>query len=230
METDVFPTRERNALIAALKPSAVDGTSIKFSLGQQNARAGSPQSGQEGTGVTNTWNENGRLVRTFSCWTADVRHLGVCSLPSGVPLRGPGTSLDIRLLVVSIETPGSGGSESVAVGLRGPLGWDGATGPANIAAYVSLSRMVRVVSCRKQLVRPWLMSSREEARTQRQVLGACWRAPSSRPSLLPRWLFACLRFVAKVWPRFRMWCCISQQAPLALSSSGKWEDIKMDFE
>jgi len=43
-------------------------------------------------------------------------------VPSGVPLRGPDMSLDMRLLVVSIETPGSVGSVSMAVGLRGPLG------------------------------------------------------------------------------------------------------------
>ena len=43
-------------------------------------------------------------------------------VPSGVPLRGPDMSLDMRLLVVSIETPGSVGSVSMAVGLRDPLG------------------------------------------------------------------------------------------------------------
>ena len=43
-------------------------------------------------------------------------------VPSGMPFRGPDISLDMRLLVVSIETPGSDGSESMAVGLSGPLG------------------------------------------------------------------------------------------------------------
>jgi len=46
-------------------------------------------------------------------------------------------SLDMRLFVVSIETLGSDGSESMAVGLSGPLGGDRATGPANTAAYVA---------------------------------------------------------------------------------------------
>jgi len=41
---------------------------------------------------------------------------------SAMPLRGPDMSLDMRLLVVSIETPGSDGFESVAVGFSGPLG------------------------------------------------------------------------------------------------------------
>jgi len=46
--------------------------------------------------------------------------LGV--VPSGMPLRGPDMSLDMRLLDVSIETPDSEGSESMAVGLSVPLG------------------------------------------------------------------------------------------------------------
>jgi hypothetical protein len=41
---------------------------------------------------------------------------------SGMPLSGPDMSLDMRLLVVSIETPGSDVYESMAVGLSGPLG------------------------------------------------------------------------------------------------------------
>jgi len=47
-------------------------------------------------------------------------------------------SLDLRLLVVSDETPESDGSESMAVGLIVPLGRDGATGLASTAAYVAL--------------------------------------------------------------------------------------------
>jgi len=43
-------------------------------------------------------------------------------VPSGVPLRGPDMSLDMRLSDVSIETPDSDESESMAVGLSVPLG------------------------------------------------------------------------------------------------------------
>ena len=43
-------------------------------------------------------------------------------VPSAMSLRGPDMSLDLHLLVVSIEKPGSDGSESIAVGLSGPLG------------------------------------------------------------------------------------------------------------
>ena len=57
--------------------------------------------------------------------------------PSGMPLRGPDMSLDMRLEGVCIETPDSEGSESMAVGLRVPLGRDGAALAANTAAYVA---------------------------------------------------------------------------------------------
>ena len=43
-------------------------------------------------------------------------------VPSGLSLRGPDISLDMRLLTVSEETSDSDGSESMAVGLIGPLG------------------------------------------------------------------------------------------------------------
>ena len=43
-------------------------------------------------------------------------------VPSGVSLRGPDMSLDMRLLTVSDKTAGSDGSESMAVGLSDPLG------------------------------------------------------------------------------------------------------------
>jgi len=42
--------------------------------------------------------------------------------PSGVSLRGPDMSLDMRLLAVSDETAGSDMSESMAVCLSEPLG------------------------------------------------------------------------------------------------------------
>jgi len=62
-----------------------------------------------------------------------------------MPLRGPDMS-DMRLEGVSMETPDSEGSESMAVGLGVPLGSDGAALP--------LPRMDRVAGCWKQLVRP----------------------------------------------------------------------------
>ena len=43
-------------------------------------------------------------------------------VPSGMSLRGPDMSLDIRLLAVLGETAGSDGIESMTVGLNVPLG------------------------------------------------------------------------------------------------------------
>jgi len=43
-------------------------------------------------------------------------------VPSGLSRRGPDMSLDMRLLTVSVETADSDRSESMAVGLSGPLG------------------------------------------------------------------------------------------------------------
>ena len=42
-------------------------------------------------------------------------------VPSGMPFRGPDISLDMRLLFVSVETPGSNASQCMAVDLSGPL-------------------------------------------------------------------------------------------------------------
>jgi hypothetical protein len=43
-------------------------------------------------------------------------------VPTGMPLRGPDMSLDMRLFAVSDETAGSDGSEPMAVGMSGPRG------------------------------------------------------------------------------------------------------------
>ena len=43
-------------------------------------------------------------------------------VPSGLSLRGLDMSLDMRLFTVSDEAGGSDESESMAVGLSGPLG------------------------------------------------------------------------------------------------------------
>jgi len=55
-------------------------------------------------------------------------------------------SLNMRLLTVSDETAGSGGSESMAVGLSKQLGSNGATGPSKAAAYVTPPSGGRVAS------------------------------------------------------------------------------------
>jgi len=53
--------------------------------------------------------------------TAMMATLAFAVVPSGFSLRGPDMSFDMRLLVVSVGTPGLDGSESMVVGLSGPL-------------------------------------------------------------------------------------------------------------
>jgi len=65
---------------------------------------------------------------------------------SGMPLRGPYMSLDMRMLVLSDETPDSVGSNSTTVGLIVPIGQDEATGPGRTAAYVASPLIVWGVS------------------------------------------------------------------------------------
>jgi len=123
--TPFFPSRDRSALTAALTPSAVDGTTTNFSPFSWTVRL----PGQEARNqARNEWasltpeikigvllgrSPAGRQV--LATWAFEV-------MSSGMSLRDPDMSLDMRLLVVSVETPYSDGSASMAVGLSGPLG------------------------------------------------------------------------------------------------------------
>jgi len=59
-------------------------------------------------------------------------------VPSGLSLSGPDMSLDMRLLIVSVEIENSEGSDSMAVGLIDPMPEGGTTDPAKTAAYTTL--------------------------------------------------------------------------------------------
>ena len=86
-------------------------------------------------------------------------------VPSGLPLKCPDMSLDMRLLAVSDKTAGSDWSEPVAEGLSGSLDRDGATGPA-----AGSSLFARDCRCtRRQRRRPI-------ARRWAQVCGLEWLA------------------------------------------------------
>ena len=63
----------------------------------------------------------------LATWTSIV-------VPTGMPLRGPDMSVDMRPCAVSEETAGSDGSDPLAVGLSGPLVLCGAAGVATTAA------------------------------------------------------------------------------------------------
>jgi len=120
----VFPVKGSSALTAALNPSAVDGTTFNFSPFSWAVRppgqVARNQARNERVSLTPEIKMGVLLGRSpagghpFTTWAFAV-------VPSGVPLRGPDMSLDMPLLVVFILTPSSDGSESMAVGLSGPL-------------------------------------------------------------------------------------------------------------
>ena len=120
----VLPIKDLCALTATLNPSAVDGTTITFS--PFSWTVGPP--GQDARNQTR--NERAPLTLEIKMAVflgrcpADRQALATwaCAVvPPGLLFRRPDMSLDMRLLVVSIETPFSDGSESIAVGLSGPL-------------------------------------------------------------------------------------------------------------
>jgi hypothetical protein len=128
------------ALTAAWNPSALDRTTINFSLlswavgppGQearnQARKARTSLKPAIKVGVLLGRCPAGKQV--LATWAFEV-------VPSGLSLRGLDMSLDMHLLSVSVETVGSDRSKSMAVALSGPLVCYGATGQANRAAYIT---------------------------------------------------------------------------------------------
>ena len=102
-----FPSRDRNALTAALNPSAVDGTTINFSpfiwAIRPPAQDARNRARNEQVSLTPEMKmdlllghyPSGR--QALATWAFEV-------VPSGMPLRGPDMSLDMVLLVISDET------------------------------------------------------------------------------------------------------------------------------
>ena len=138
METHTLPTsRDRSALTAALKPLAVDGTTISFSAFSWSVRPpgqdARKQTRKERVSRNPEIKMGAILGRSPAGKQAFVTWAWVV-VPSGLSLRGPDMSIGMRLLTVSYETADSVGSESMAVSLSDPLGWNGATGPAKAAA------------------------------------------------------------------------------------------------
>jgi len=123
--TPSFPSRDRCALTAALNPSAVDGTTINFSPFSWAIRPPGQDARNQARKVRVSLTPNIKMFallgrspagrQALSTWAFEVA-------PSGMPLREPDMSLDMRLLVVTDETPDSDGSDSMAVGLNVPLG------------------------------------------------------------------------------------------------------------
>ena len=84
---------------------------------------------------------------TIFCWEAGVDHLGVGSGAIWLVAQRSRHVARMRLLTVSDATAGSDVSDSMAVGLSDPLGWNGATGQDKAVAYVTPPSGARVAGC-----------------------------------------------------------------------------------
>jgi len=216
--TPSFPSRESSALTATLNPSAVDGTTINFWHFRLAVRPPEQVACNQARKVRPSPKPEIKMVVLLGCSPSGRDVLATSAwlvVPSGLSLRGPYMSVDMRLLVISDVTLGSEWSESMSVSLSDPLDWSGATGPASTDAYFTppsdgLSYRLPTADC-----------SLVTDGTQRHVLDACLRAPSIRPSLPASWLCACPRahglLVWRLWPRFQMCCWGSQGAELSSS-------------
>ena len=121
MKTPSPTSRERSTLIVALNPSAVNGTTINFSLFIGAVRPpGQDSSNQARVSLTPVI-RMGVLLGHLPVGK-EVLAIWACQLvPSGLSLRDTDVSLDMRLLAVSDETTGSDRSEPMAAGLSDPL-------------------------------------------------------------------------------------------------------------
>jgi hypothetical protein len=123
--TPSFPLRDHSALTMARNPSTVDGKTINFSpfswavrlpgldTHNQARKAWVSLKPEIKMGVLSGHSPAGKQV--LATWVFGV-------VPSGLSLRGPDMSLDMRLLAVLDDTAGSDMSESIAVGLSDPRG------------------------------------------------------------------------------------------------------------
>jgi len=113
------------ALTAALKPLAVDGTTISFSTLSLAVRPPEQDPRNQARKARVSRTPEIKMGVLLGCFPADKQVLATWAfgvVPFGLLLRGPDISLDMHLLTVSVETADSYGSESMAVGLSDPLG------------------------------------------------------------------------------------------------------------
>ena len=95
-----------------------------FSLyfGRQTARTGRSQPGRKARVSRTPEIKMGVLLERSAAGKQALVTRAWVVVPFGLSLRGPNMSLDMRLFTVSDEAGGSDESESMAVGLSGPLG------------------------------------------------------------------------------------------------------------
>jgi len=122
-EAHSSPIEGRSALIAALNPSVVDGTTTNTSpfswavrLPGQNSRNHARNVGASLNPVVKIGVLSGRSPRKQNLIT------WACTMvQSGLSVRGSNMSLDMRLFDVPDERAGSDRSDPIAVGLSDPL-------------------------------------------------------------------------------------------------------------
>jgi len=122
--TPSFPSRDSSALTAALKLSAVDGTTINFSLFSWTIRLPGLDTRRQGRKERTSLTPELKIDVLLQRCRAGMQALATWAfavVPSGLSLRGTDMSLDMHLLAISVETPGSDGYKSMAVGLSGPF-------------------------------------------------------------------------------------------------------------
>ena len=116
---------DRSALTAALKPLAFDGTTISFSALSWAIRPPGQDARNQARKARVSRAPEIKMGVLLGRSPADIQVLVTWAfgvVPSGLSVRGPNMSLDMRLLTVSEETADSDGSESMPVGLSEPLG------------------------------------------------------------------------------------------------------------
>jgi hypothetical protein len=123
--TPYNPSRDRSALSVAVNPSAADGSTINCSSCIWAMR---PPGQDARNGARKEWESLKPEVRKgvlFGRSPAGGQALATWAfsvVTFGLTFKGPDISLDMCLLVVSIQTPISDGFESMAVCISGQLG------------------------------------------------------------------------------------------------------------
>jgi hypothetical protein len=122
--TPSFPSRDGSARIAALNPSAVDGTTINFSTFSWAIRHPGQFDRNQARKLRSSLTpaiKMGVFLHRFPAGKQVLFTSAFGVVPSGMSLRGPDTSVDMCLCAASIEAADSDMSVSMAVGLSDPL-------------------------------------------------------------------------------------------------------------
>jgi hypothetical protein len=123
--TPSFPLRDHSVLTMARNLSAVDATTINFSPLRWAIRPPGLDTHNQARKAWVSLKPEIKMGILLGCSPAGKQVLATWAfgvVPSGLLLRGPDMSLDMRLSAVLDEIAGLDTSESIAVGLSDPLG------------------------------------------------------------------------------------------------------------